>query len=369
MKGIDLNGNPLLPDLAQFYVAGQMAREGEVRHIYEPHIVWHRINEELHRDQGSGTNFYYPPFVPWLCVPLSFLPYAPTAWIYFVLSLLLGLGLGWRIPQAWAASRPDAREACGLFVASVPFWRDVLYGQNALISLTLLWAFYEAWRHRKHFLAGVILALGAYKPQLFVGAWFWIFLFGSLSSWLGLMVGLGALGLLGSVVGLGLWPEWIAAMSRLQDVPNSHARMLSMHNAFTLVSPQNSWSGIECLLWLLFSVIWLWALVALRMRPFNEANRDLSMAVALLGWGLLTPRLYQYDLLIFYPLLVGWWAWIQSQSQGTRGKWIGWLSLVVACFYMTDLAGRLKLPILTLLAAGLFGSVCYNILRLNIKRN
>jgi Glycosyltransferase family 87 len=369
VHSLDRFGNPLAPDLAQFYVAGEMARHGEWSSLYDPAEVWRRINDTLEQGQETGTSFFYPPFVPWFCVPLTLLPYAATAWIYMVLSVFFGFALGWVIPRHWPESRPWSREACWLFVASVPFWRCVLFGQNGLISLALLWVFYVGWNRKYYFWSGLVLAAGAYKPQLFAGAWIWLVLFGPQRARVGLGLGLAALIAIGYSTGAGLWEQWYGAISRLQDVPGSAVRMHSLHDAFTLVCPQNHGATIESLLRLIFLAIWLWAFVALRMRPFTESTRDLSMAVALLGWGLLTPRLYQYDLVIFYPLLVGWWCWIKTLPKTKQSWWRGIFVVTMAAFYLNDVAAGLKLPILTAIGALLFTRLCYNILGMNIRHN
>jgi hypothetical protein len=349
----DVWGNPLLPDLAQFYVAGELARTGNIGRIYQAPEVWQKINQTLGTPSSvEGTYFFYPPFVAWICAPLSFLPYHTVAWFYFACSLMAGLGLGWGIAVHFLGRTDPARTAAWLLVASVPFWRCVMFGQNGLISLAIGWLFYWCWKQKRFFWAGLTLALGGYKPQLFWGLWLWVILFGSGLTRVGLALGLAALGGVGAWDGGQLWKEWWGLLGMHMDAPGSAVRMHSIHNAFELWFRRPTlWEEI---VWIIVAMVWALGFIVATQKRVDDRMRDQLLAFALLGSLLLTPRLYNYDLVLVFPLLVGWWVTLGKKDNEPGTQWRKWFfGLIILSLYISDVAAMLGVPLVTIL-----GMIC-----------
>ncbi|MEM1058941.1 MAG: glycosyltransferase family 87 protein [Verrucomicrobiota bacterium] len=377
--GLDPNDNPLAPDLAQFYVAGELVLEGQAARLYDRAYVWERINATLGVDDGTGTAFFYPPYVAPLCVPLAMLPYAVTAWTYLGLSLALGLGLGWWIASTLLREagggehwHGEAVNACWLFVASVPFWRCVLFGQNGLIWLLVAWAAFLLARRERWFAAGLVLAFGFCKPQVFLGLFVWMALAGGWRARGGLALGGGVLAALGSFMGWTLWGQWWLSLGGHQDAPGSEARMHDLPHVLAPWMGEAGWAspvgllGIGLLLVVWAGVAWTVLGVARRMgveRPWPLERLDgpaaVSLAALVTAFAVAGPRTYQYDLLVFFPLLMGWWASGRCQGQAPASLML----LVVLAFYLSDLLAWMGIPILSVLGFCFLVAMCIKIRR------
>jgi len=383
--GLDPNGNPLAPDLAQFYVAGELVSGGQVARLYDHVYVWDRINEVLGVDDGTGTSFFYPPYVAWLCWPLALLPYAVTAWLYLALSLALGLGLGWWVARRQMAEatvafprwREEAVNACWLFVASVPFWRCVLFGQNGLIWLLVAWGAYCLARRGRWGLAGLVMALGACKPQVFLGLFMWMALAGGWRARGGLALGGLLLAALGSLGGWRQWGEWLGSLGLHDDLAGSSARMHDLHHVFKpWVGEAGWWSvtgGLEIVVHVLIWGATLWVIVTLWRRegrwsrPMRldrlGAPSHLLLALLLLTFALAGPRSYQYDLLLLYPLLVSWWAYGRIHGHAPKGL----MFAVITVGYFSDFMAILGIPLFTLVGLWMWWRLCRFILHNQLK--
>ncbi len=359
VHGLDRFGNPFLPDLAQFYVAGELAKNGAIHQIYNAPMVWQRINEVLKVGQETGTYFFYPPFVAWLCAPLAFFSYPTAATLYFIFSLILAVTLSWIISKTFLDSEEEAINACLLFLASVPFWRCLLFGQNGFISLALMWIFYRAWMKKQFFLSGLFLSLGSYKPQLFFGLWIWLLLFGPISARCGLFSGGIFFICLGSIGGIQLWKQWIGMLQKHHDLPGSENRMHSLHNAFQLLFPQGEAKWMQLGLIALIFALWITILFKLRFDKSTPCDISFSLTMALLGWNLLTPRLYQYDMVICLPLLIG--CWNRLKTVAFPFKRILFPGIVLS-FYFSDFAALGKIPLLTMIMLGAFLFIAFGIM-------
>lgn len=377
--GLDRFGNPLTPDFAQFYVSGKMALAGQIGHVYEDRFFFERVNALFGLPkEADGYPFLYPPFVPWLCAPLSLFPYSVAATLDLVLGIALGVGLGWWVAIHLLRDREMAWDACWLFMASLPVIRCVLYGQNGLISLGLVWLGYCAWKAKREFLCGLIFALGAYKPQLFAGVALWVLLFGSNRTRTGLILGgsvLVALGFVGGADGQ-LWRGWINEISQVRDSVRTQMQMHSLWSGFELWSPLPNWLKIvRVVLWSVIGVFWMERLIRMRLsvRGKKEDVRawigEWALGLALVGGALLTPRFCQYDAVMLYPVMVGWWREAQKFSPAKCGlEQIG-IAVVVGGFYLSDFFGRMGIPLMTVIGVIFFTRMCMKSLQLYNNSN
>ena len=351
--GIDRFGNGLAPDFSQFYVAGELAATGEIRRIYDEAFFSSRVNALFGLPKEADSYpFLYPPFVPWLAVPLSWLPYPVAASLYLVAMSALGVGLAWQVARHCLPDREQALDAAWLFVASIPAIRCLLYGQNGMLTLAVIWLGFLAWQARRDWLCGCVLALGAFKPQLFVGVWLWLALFGSHRSRAGLMLGLLFWALLGWIGGGGLWGQWVEAITHVRDSVKLQGQMHSWLNAFEYWRP---WpQGVEIIrgtTWMALVGFWLLALAQLRRQGNSTAEEAFYLALGGAVW--ITPRFCQYDAVILYPALVWWW----SRSRTTHLERV-WIICLLTGFYFGDFFAVIRLPLLTIIGVLILINQC-----------
>jgi alpha-1,2-mannosyltransferase len=160
---LDMSGQVVGTDYLQFYCAGYTLRLGHSPQLYD--IAYQ--NQLEHSLIGPQLNTYFafitPPFLAWLYQPLAAVPYG---WSFAVWSLL-GLAGLWASLRLLGAGRPWVAFAWSL--TWFPVFASISYGQNSLLSLTLVSLTYALWRRKWALLAGLVCSLLMYKPQLLVG--------------------------------------------------------------------------------------------------------------------------------------------------------------------------------------------------------
>jgi hypothetical protein len=165
---LDRSGTPLGADFAMFYVAGQVVLDGAGDQLYEQAVHQQRLQQLFPAiDERFALPFRYPPFVAVLMAPLAALPY-PAAYAAF---------LGMSCAAWYAAMRLLFRQLSQL----QPAWRETLIcciigwpvvletligGQASMFALLIVTLVYVLLRNQRIVLAGAVLALAAYKPNV-----------------------------------------------------------------------------------------------------------------------------------------------------------------------------------------------------------
>lgn len=144
-------------DFANYWMAGQLIREGRVMDLFGPHPAYFAHLTDAFGADFPWHNWSYPPHYLLLVWPLGFFTYevamvvflAATGGLFLIVLRILAREAG---PMVWVAAGP--------FVAH-NFW----VAQNGYISASLgLGAL--ALRERRPVLAGILLGLLTVKPQL-----------------------------------------------------------------------------------------------------------------------------------------------------------------------------------------------------------
>ncbi|MBN2147174.1 MAG: DUF2029 domain-containing protein, partial [Anaerolineales bacterium] len=160
---VDLADQVVGTDYIQFYAAGKTVLEGESARLYD-FAYQSALEQSIAGPELLDFHaFITPPFLAWLFAPLSMLPYLWSFALWTVISLAaLGLSLHWLKPgRSWRA-----------FLWSLtwfPVFAAITFGQNSLLSLAILSLVFALWRRSRPLIAGLILSLILYKPQLALG--------------------------------------------------------------------------------------------------------------------------------------------------------------------------------------------------------
>jgi alpha-1,2-mannosyltransferase len=160
---LDLAGQVVGTDYLEYYAAGLTLRLGESSRLYDMGYQVQLQRAIVGPQLRAYYGFITPPFLAWLFVPLSSLPYLWSFALWSVLSLL-ALWLGLRL-----LGITSPRHAALWALTWFPVFATVSYGQNSLLSFLLLSLVYRLW-HRGHgWAAGLTASLLLYKPQLLSG--------------------------------------------------------------------------------------------------------------------------------------------------------------------------------------------------------
>lgn len=265
-------------DWAAFRDAGRRALEGDVVELYAP--------------RPGGFPFLHPPWVAALLAPVGQLGDA-AFYALMVLLQLAGLALAVAALRRLSPEH-EAQDVVVLGVlASAPWAIGLVLGQpSALVLGAWLAAFWLLSRERPVH-AGVLFGLCAIKPPYVVAPILLALLARRPRILLGMAASVAALFAIS--LGVGHWPEWLAAVGRtLDDIGGARAALWKQH---TLLAFLRSVAPREV-------ALGLYALAALGLGALFWRARDREVpALRAAGWLALgtlalSPFAYFYDALL-----------------------------------------------------------------------
>jgi hypothetical protein len=306
-------------DFLPFYAAGSLLREGRAAGMYDIGVLRAR-EEQVARENGIPLGgfgpFWNPPFYALAFVPLSALPFRAAMLTWLGLNLAALAGATALLCRVITTSGPaEAREwrTWGLVpllvILSVPFFLALTHGQNTFGSLLLLTLAVLAWRARRAVLAGLVVGLLVYKPQLaaVVGVVALIDLGWRFAA--GALLSAGAL-LLGAAVAMpGIFETYADAMPRLLHYMQveqvylweRHATLKAFWRLLVQGKAPGEVSLLVNVLTVITSAALASALIAAALKCRGTAfrqRRDRLIAATIAAMPLLMPFYFDYDLLL-----------------------------------------------------------------------
>ena len=300
---MDMAGQVIGTDYLQFYAAGVTLRQGHSPDLYNFDFQSQLEKTIAGSELTSFHAFITPPFLAWLFVPLSLLPYT---WSFIVWSLL-GLLFLWISIKLLSAERPFKGLLWSL--TWFPIFAALSFGQNSILSLLFLSLTYWLWRKDKFFEAGLVSSLLLFKPQMVLGLGL-LWLLEWRKSWrslLGLAIGGGIL------AGLCFWllPDasrsyisiarnFLPVMIYQKQFPLWH--MHSLRGFWTLLLPGQTWlvEGLS----LILSAAGIAAYIVFWRKNRQDFKLLFAGAICLTIW--ITPHamIYDWSILLIAAILL-----------------------------------------------------------------
>src|SRR4030043_1308440 len=157
---MDLAGHVVGTDYITIYASGVALRQGQSANLYNFDFQ-NQLEQLIAGPELTTFNaFITPPFLAWLFVPFSLLPYI---WSFVAWSLLSVLFL-WVSLKLLSTEQPI--KALVYSLTWFPILATISFCENSLLSLFILCLTYWCWRKEKYLLAGRVVTLLLYKPQL-----------------------------------------------------------------------------------------------------------------------------------------------------------------------------------------------------------
>lgn len=283
-------------DFANYWMAGQLIREGRVMDLFGPHPAYFAHLTDAFGADFPWHNWSYPPHYLLLVWPLGFFTYevamvvflAATGGLFLIVLRILAREAG---PMVWVAAGP--------FVAH-NFW----VAQNGYISASLgLGAL--ALRERRPVLAGILLGLLTVKPQL--GLLF-PFLLVAERRWS--MIASAALTTVAlvaasvAVFGVETWEGYFDEV-----VPYQAYVMRALEGTFLAMMPAfygalRNWTVTPDLALTLHLLVAVPVALVTIVAFFRVADARYRTALLVLGTFVVTPYALSYDLGLLVPALV-----------------------------------------------------------------
>ncbi len=308
----DVSGKPVGPDHLAFHAAAQITLEGKGDQLFDyPEVTLIRDKQRELTQLDDFLNPYRNP-------PFATLPYQLTASLSYPLSFLLwvligvtglALSIGLLVPRAsfWYV--------LGLSLCFYPTFATVAFGQNSLVSLTIIsigcWSYLRGW----HVACGLCIGLLLYKPQLVLGFALWALLdFWKLRKvWLGFILTAVAL----TIISITLLPkESQAWLSNLRGISAYDAfDYFNLTNAtgfFSLILGDNRKIGKGCGL----LVLGLGVMVFGRFWRKYRENPEVMFAGCVYLSLLISPHTMVYEWSL--ALVSLWLVWYRVEIDKTQ---------------------------------------------------
>jgi hypothetical protein len=304
---MDLAGQVIGTDYLQFYSAGVTLRQDQSANLYN--FPYQSQLEQTIAGPGltSFHAFITPPFLAWLYVPFTLLPYS----LSFLFWSLIGFLFLWASIRLITADQPNKS-----FIWSLtwfPIFAAISFGQNSLLSLFLFSLTYWLWKKDKYLLAGLVSSLLLFKPQLVLGLGL-LWLLDRRSSWKSL-VGLVAGGT--TLAGLCFWllPDaslayinlarsYLPGMMYQDGFPLWHLH--SLRGFWTMLFPGIHWlsEGLS----LVLSIAGVVVYILFWQNNRNHKSQLFAGAICLTIW--ITPHAMIYDWsILLIPAILFWQAY------------------------------------------------------------
>lgn len=302
--GRDSTGAPLGADFLAFYTGGWLVRNGAVTQLYN--VGQQQSVQAAVLPGADGISAYInPPQYALLLAPLSALPYS-AAFAAWTIVMLLATAASIALLRRELPALHDSRGllACGLALLSAPVYFAATAGQNTGLSLLLHTLILLALVRRYDAVAGVLIALGMIKPQLFVALLPLLFLD---RRWRALIAATLSGALIGGATLLWSGPATIAEWLQMLQSPMYTGEVV--RQATKMFSWQPFWTLLLGPSTLGTALGWLAAaaVFAALCRVWRRGDSDIMLryAVTLCGLLVMGPHLFVYDLgLLVLPGLI-----------------------------------------------------------------
>jgi hypothetical protein len=324
----DRFGRPLGTDFSNVYAAGTYVLEGKPAAPFDP-------PQQYAREQaifGQATPFYgwhYPPFFLGLAALLATMPYwlALLAWQGVTFAFYL-----WAI-RSIVASLPGDHLWLLLAAAFPAVFVNLGHGHNGFLTAALFAAALVQ-LDRRPLLAGVLIALLAYKPQFGLLIPLVLAISGRWRTFFSAAVTVAALALAVTLAfGTDVWSAFLASMQFTRTVVLEQGET-GWHKIQSVFSLVRMWGGGVALAYAVQIAVTLFIAGALAWLWRSRAAFPLKAAALLIGTALATPYSLDYDLMLLAPAI----AFLAADGF-TRG-FAPWEKTVLAALWIVPLIAR-----------------------------
>lgn len=298
----------LLPDFAAPWTGASFFLDGRLSELYDVKAQWAFQTEAVRNAAPSW--FVSPPHVALLYTPLALVSFNTAALIWTAFSILC-IAVSVRLLEPFAPTmfREHRVVTILMVVSSFPIFELLGAGQQSALTLLLMVGGIRLILADQQGWAGIVFALGAIKPQLFILVPFVLL---AMRMWkalaTGALTGLATLAITHVVFGPEVFRAWLEALTS-----PAYAELVQIDQAWKMI-------GLPAFFVTLAPPVWAPAVASIGIfltlavvafsvpKIFAWAHRGVDQraiwSLALLATILASPHLVLYDLtLIFVPAL------------------------------------------------------------------
>jgi hypothetical protein len=158
-------------DFVSFYTAGSFARQGRVNELYDLPALrtfQQKLASRNHLDLHDAAPWWNPPIYAVAFEPFSAMSFNAARWTWLAINLVcLAAAIALLMQMLPADCHWSCRALVPLLICvSMPAIQAIGHAQNSAISLLILTAAVTLAQKRRPLLAGLVIALLLYKPQI-----------------------------------------------------------------------------------------------------------------------------------------------------------------------------------------------------------
>ncbi|MHB8529576.1 MAG: glycosyltransferase family 87 protein [Caulobacteraceae bacterium] len=342
--GVDLAGRPLGTDFSDVWSAGKLALHGSPASAYDPPVQYAMQQTAFGRADIPFYAWLYPPFFLLLAAVLAVVPYLAA----------LALWQAATLPLYLAAVRAilPRRETVLIALAFPAVFLDLTHGQNGFLSAALIGGGLLV-LDKRPLLAGVLLGLLAYKPQLGLFIPLVLATSGRWRAFASAAATVGALVMISTIFfGPEIWRAFFAGMTytRIEVLEQGGT---GFHKIQSLFAAIRLWGGPVWMAYAAQAVATAVVGVTLVLLWRSAADFRLKAAALITGALLATPYCLDYDLVLLAPAAAFFLSW--SLQRGPRPYEVSWLAFIfVAPIVTREIAKVSHLPLGLAATVGLF---------------
>lgn len=300
----DVFGEVLVPDFVAHYTGGWLA--GSPERLYDIEAQ-RALQLEWLADPTFLDLYLSPPHVAPFYAPFARLPLgaAMAAWVLFS-GLCLGLAYAILRRDALPIKRSHERLFVLFALAFQPLQALLGGGQDTAVTI-LLWAGgIHLALGRRDALAGLVLGLGAFKPQLFLLPLLYLVVRSRWRAVAGVVASASALGALGLLLhGLDGYRAWVAILrSQTYLLGTRQASLSKMHSIVASIEALLPPGRASIAWWVGHAIMAIVAAATLRVARRMRSPRHV-WSLLVVATVLVSPHLFTYDLsLLLVPALL-----------------------------------------------------------------
>ena len=366
----DAWGRPLGTDFSNVYAAGTLVLDGQPQAPFDPALQYAR-EQAIFGEQTPFYGWHYPPFFLVIAAALALMPYklALLAWQASTLALYLlalraivgnsGSGTRLPLPEDAGRSRPTQPDPLWLILALAfpAVFINLGHGHNGFLTAALIGAALVS-LDRRPLLAGVLIGLIAYKPQLGILFPLVLAATGRWRSFAAAAATIAALALITTLAfGISVWDAFLASthFTRIIVLEAGETGWHKIQSVFSLV---RMWDGPVALAYAAQSAVTVMLAAALVWLWRAQVDFPLKAAALIIAALLATPYSLDYDMTALAPAI----AFLAVH--GLRHGFAPYEKTALAALWIAPLVARsiaqaILVPVGVLTMAAMLGLVLY----------
>lgn len=295
-----------IPDFTGYYSAAKIFSGGNPDKIYDTSLQQKTLVDIAGTSNVKPLPYLYPPHNLLFFIPLANFSLKDAFFIWQMVNIAGTIA----ILSLLFFSYADSKKTCSLLISAIlivtcyPWLLSMEHGQTIILITVGIWGYQLLAKHKQTALAGLLVILISFKPQLIIAPVFYLLIIYGKPLWLSTISATLALIVICSYLfGFSIWPSYISIMlTASNEVNGLGANLPVMANAralFLLFAGEKNISIINTI----SSILWAGSIIAsiciaFAMRLKTQELQDLGFSLVIVISCLFSPWLHVHSFVL-----------------------------------------------------------------------